>query len=192
MSDQRSDPVPWLAGLAGFVLFPLMAKIVKVVRKPDSSRLVALPPGYEAGDEQPAPFGTDSFQQVDPEILGPNMYPFLISSITPRPIALISTVSKDGIGNVSPYSYFNIMAHDPPVLATGHVRRPADVPKDSSKIFWIQGESEISCLLIYSGQMDVPVHLSDGARPAPASHLPLMLLIGHSQSTIMKRGLGLQ
>lgn len=28
----------------------------------------------------------------------------------PRPIGWISTVSKDGIGNLSPYSYFNALS----------------------------------------------------------------------------------
>ena len=123
-------PLPWLT--VGFVAFPFAAKAFKLVHKRSLATLVALPhPGYEPGDNQPAPFEAGSFQQIDPLELGPNIFPFVISSISPRPIALISTISKDGIGNLSPYSYFNVMAHDPPVLATGHVRRPDDVPKDS-------------------------------------------------------------
>ncbi len=128
-----AEVLPWLAGgLAGFVAFPLATRVIKLFRKPNPTKIVPLSnPGYEAGDRQPAPFETDGFQQVDPAELGAAMYPFIISSVTPRPIAFISTISKDGVGNLSPYSYFNVMSHDPPVLVTGHARRPADVPKDS-------------------------------------------------------------
>ena len=34
----------------------------------------------------------------------------------PRPIGWISTVSKDGIGNLSPYSYFNGLSYNPPFV----------------------------------------------------------------------------
>ena len=127
-----SDPILWLGPLAGFLAFPVIKKVLSLAKKPNPTRIVALPnPGYEPGDKQPAPFEKDGFQQVDPAQLGAAIYPFIFSSVTPRPIAFISTVSKDGVGNLSPYSYFNVMSHDPPVLVTGHARRPADVPKDS-------------------------------------------------------------
>ena len=125
-------PLSWVAGFIGFAAYPVASRLLKHSRKETTTKLVALPhPGYEPGDKQPAPFEAEGFQQVDPAELGAAIYPFIISSVTPRPIAFISTVSRDGIGNLSPYSYFNVMSHDPPILATGHARRPADVPKDS-------------------------------------------------------------
>ena len=41
--------------------------------------------------------------------------------IVPRPIAWISSMSKDGVTNLAPYSYFNAVAEHPPILmfATG-------------------------------------------------------------------------
>lgn len=136
-----SDPILWLGPLAGFLTFPVIKKVLSLAKKPNPTRIVALPnPGYEPGDKQPAPFEKDGFQQVDPAQLGAAIYPFIISSVTPRPIAFISTVSKDGVGNLSPYSYFNVMSHDPPVLVTGHARRPADVPKDSLQNILDTGE----------------------------------------------------
>lgn len=38
------------------------------------------------------------------------------SLIVPRPIGWISTISKDGIGNLAPYSFFNGIAEDPPMV----------------------------------------------------------------------------
>ncbi|KAL6909069.1 hypothetical protein GGI43DRAFT_394526 [Trichoderma evansii] len=58
-------------------------------------------------------------------------YRLLISAIAPRPIAFISTVSADGKSvNLAPYSYFNVLAHDPPTFAVGFGHPPTG-PKDS-------------------------------------------------------------
>jgi flavin reductase (DIM6/NTAB) family NADH-FMN oxidoreductase RutF len=58
-------------------------------------------------------------------------YRLLISAIAPRPIALISTVSADGKSvNLAPYSYFNVIAHDPPTFVVGFGNPPTG-PKDS-------------------------------------------------------------
>lgn len=36
--------------------------------------------------------------------------------VIPRPIAWISTVSKSGVDNLAPFSYFNIVADEPPMV----------------------------------------------------------------------------
>jgi flavin reductase (DIM6/NTAB) family NADH-FMN oxidoreductase RutF len=46
-------------------------------------------------------------------------YNVLISLITPRPIAFISTLSDKGIPNAAPFSFFNLMGNDPPIVAIG-------------------------------------------------------------------------
>jgi flavin reductase (DIM6/NTAB) family NADH-FMN oxidoreductase RutF len=43
----------------------------------------------------------------------------VISMVTPRPIAFISSQDAAGTVNVSPYSYFNVMAHDPIHITIG-------------------------------------------------------------------------
>lgn len=49
-----------------------------------------------------------------------NNYKLLISAIVPRPIAFISTVSKDGTTtNLAPFSYFQMINHDPPLFTIG-------------------------------------------------------------------------
>jgi len=37
--------------------------------------------------------------------------------VTPRPIGWISTLSKDGVPNLAPYSFFNLISHDPYMVA---------------------------------------------------------------------------
>jgi flavin reductase (DIM6/NTAB) family NADH-FMN oxidoreductase RutF len=49
----------------------------------------------------------------------------------PRPIGWISTLSKNGIGNLSPYSYFNGLSYDPPFVMFSAGNRSDGSKKDS-------------------------------------------------------------
>lgn len=44
-------------------------------------------------------------------------YKLMINGITPRPIAFVSSVAADGTRNLAPYSFFNGVSVDPPVVA---------------------------------------------------------------------------
>ncbi|HTL08014.1 MAG TPA: flavin reductase family protein [Chitinophagaceae bacterium] len=44
-------------------------------------------------------------------------YKLLTGSVVPRPIALVSTISPDGKTNLAPFSYFNIVGHNPMALS---------------------------------------------------------------------------
>ncbi len=50
----------------------------------------------------------------------------LIGGVGPRPIALVSTLSDDGIPNLSPFSFFNAFGANPPVIAFSPSRRGRD------------------------------------------------------------------
>jgi len=50
----------------------------------------------------------------------------MIGSIIPRPIALVSTISKDNIKNVAPFSYFNGVCSKPPTVMFAPARRGWD------------------------------------------------------------------
>ncbi|MBV6485357.1 MAG: hypothetical protein KFKLKKLM_01918 [Flavobacteriales bacterium] len=41
---------------------------------------------------------------------------YLLGAIGPRPIAFASTIDKDGIRNLSPFSFFNVFSANPPIL----------------------------------------------------------------------------
>ena len=65
-------------------------------------------------------------------------YNLLISSVVPRPIAWVSTVSAAGQPNLAPFSFFNAVCADPPLLAFAPgMRRPKQAeanrgePKDT-------------------------------------------------------------
>lgn len=53
----------------------------------------------------------------------PQVHKFLLGGVGPRPIALVSTVSPDGIVNLSPFSFFNAFGANPPVVAFSPARR---------------------------------------------------------------------
>ena len=50
----------------------------------------------------------------------------MIGSIIPRPIAFVSTKSKDGILNLAPFSYFNGVCSNPPTIMFAPARRGYD------------------------------------------------------------------
>ncbi|MGA8621464.1 MAG: flavin reductase family protein [Candidatus Sulfotelmatobacter sp.] len=45
------------------------------------------------------------------------LYNILLNSVAPRPIAWVSTVSASGPLNLAPFSFFNVVCVDPPLLA---------------------------------------------------------------------------
>lgn len=59
-------------------------------------------------------------------------YKLLIGSIVPRPIALVTTLSMDGVLNAAPFSYFSIVASQPPMLSVS-VQRKQGVMKDTAR-----------------------------------------------------------
>lgn len=46
-----------------------------------------------------------------------DVYRLLTSAIVPRPIALTSSLSPDGIPNLAPFSYFSMVSSNPPMLS---------------------------------------------------------------------------
>lgn len=48
-----------------------------------------------------------------------NRYKLLNCVVIPRPIAWITSVNEEGIVNAAPFSYFNLMGIDPPIITLG-------------------------------------------------------------------------
>jgi flavin reductase (DIM6/NTAB) family NADH-FMN oxidoreductase RutF len=60
-------------------------------------------------------------------------YPILASLVTPRPIALVTTISADGNVNAAPFSFFNLMGSNPPICAFAPGDREDGTPKDTAR-----------------------------------------------------------
>ncbi len=57
------------------------------------------------------------------------LYNLLTSTITPRPIAFVSTKDSSGQDNLSPFSFFNVFSVTPPVVVFSPVNRISDNSK---------------------------------------------------------------
>ena len=58
-------------------------------------------------------------------------YKLLVACVVPRPIAWVVTLDDTGTVNAAPYSFFNAMANDPPLVAIGMGARPMGAEKDT-------------------------------------------------------------
>ncbi|WP_312474954.1 flavin reductase family protein [Neobacillus sp.] len=70
---------------------------------------------------------------IDPSSMSErDNYKFLIGSIIPRPIAFVTTISKDGVLNGAPFSYFNIVSSNPPMISLS-IQRSEGRQKDTAR-----------------------------------------------------------
>jgi flavin reductase (DIM6/NTAB) family NADH-FMN oxidoreductase RutF len=60
-------------------------------------------------------------------------YPLLASLVTPRPIALVTTLGPDGVVNAAPFSFFNVFGAEPPYCAFAPSDRDDGSPKDTAR-----------------------------------------------------------
>ena len=72
----------------------------------------------------------------DPDV---RPYPLLNSLVVPRPIAWISTLSEDGVGNLAPHSFFTVACARPPIVQFTSVGK-----KDTLRNVRATGEATIS------------------------------------------------
>jgi len=72
--------------------------------------------------------------KIDLNALSPAIqYKLLSSTIVPRPIALVTTYSEGRGDNAAPFSFFNVMGEDPPVLVLGlECKRDSGALKDTT------------------------------------------------------------
>ena len=73
------------------------------------------------------------------------------SCIVPRPIAWITTLNDDGTHNCAPYSFFNGVAADPPmVMYATNGKQPMGNHKDSISNIRKNGEFVVNICLLYT------------------------------------------
>ncbi|WP_457639713.1 flavin reductase family protein [Persephonella sp.] len=79
--------------------------------------------------------------EIDVKSLDPKqVYKLMTSVIVPRPIAWISTVSRDGVYNIAPFSYFAGISSEPPLLIVSVGRKSPEEKKDTWKNIEETGE----------------------------------------------------
>lgn len=63
---------------------------------------------------------------IPSEITAVQLQTIMQTAVSPRPIALASTIDKDGNSNLSPFSFFNMFSTVPPILIFSPSRRVRD------------------------------------------------------------------
>jgi flavin reductase (DIM6/NTAB) family NADH-FMN oxidoreductase RutF len=77
-----------------------------------------------AADHPHAPASSAAFSAAFSELSPRQRYKLLCGAVVPRPIALVTTVSKAGVVNAAPYSFFNVFSEDPALIVLGLQHRP--------------------------------------------------------------------
>jgi flavin reductase (DIM6/NTAB) family NADH-FMN oxidoreductase RutF len=90
------------------------------------------------------------------------LYRLVTSCAVPRPIALVSTVSAEGINNVSPYSYFNFVSTDPLMLMFAPILDGKGIEKDSHRNAEATKEFVVA---VVTEAMAIPVNQSSASYP---------------------------
>jgi flavin reductase (DIM6/NTAB) family NADH-FMN oxidoreductase RutF len=102
-------------------------------------------------------------------------YKLLIGSVVPRPIAFISTMSLDGVGNLAPYSFFNAVSSLPPALmfaATYKLDRDRKpVKKDTLRNIEATGEFVVN---VVSEHLAAQVNQTSAEYPFGVDEMPVV------------------
>ena len=71
-----------------------------------------------------------------------DVYSLLVSTVAPRPIGWVSTLSSAGGRNLAPFSYFGIVSHKPAILCISVSRRKGEL-KDTSRNLLDTGQAVV-------------------------------------------------
>jgi flavin reductase (DIM6/NTAB) family NADH-FMN oxidoreductase RutF len=74
------------------------------------------------------------------EITSYQRYKLMASLIVPRPIALVTTLGENGVANAAPFSMFNMLGEDPPILMISINRLADGRLKDTAANILANGE----------------------------------------------------
>jgi flavin reductase (DIM6/NTAB) family NADH-FMN oxidoreductase RutF len=78
---------------------------------------------------------------IDPNSLSVrDRYKLLCGLVIPRPIALVTTLSSEGVVNAAPFSFFNLFSDEPPIAILGVNLRGDGAAKDTTNHIKARGE----------------------------------------------------
>ncbi len=84
---------------------------------------------------------------VPGEIPTSDLHQYLLGSVSPRPIAFVSTIDENGKHNLAPYSFFNAFSSNPPIVVFSSNRKVSDnTTKDTLHNIKLNKECVISAV----------------------------------------------
>jgi flavin reductase (DIM6/NTAB) family NADH-FMN oxidoreductase RutF len=95
-------------------------------------------------------------------------YKLMASLIVPRPIALVTTVGANGVANAAPFSMFNMLGEDPPILMLSINRLKDGRLKDTAANILASGEFVVH---ISDEAMAAQMHACGESLPPEVSEL---------------------
>jgi flavin reductase (DIM6/NTAB) family NADH-FMN oxidoreductase RutF len=105
---------------------------------------------------------------IDPDTLDPrDRYKLLIGSVVPRPIAWTSTLSRKGVRNLAPFSFFTVASRNPAMLCIS-VGPRVDRPPDTKDTLDNIAETEEFVINIVSLPLSNAMHESSRNHPPDA------------------------
>ncbi len=110
---------------------------------------------------------------LDPRLLKPvDRYRLLVNAVVPRPIAWVTTVNAAGLVNLAPFSFFNGVTANPPVVQVCIAHR--DPIKDTLANLRASGEAVVH--LVRSERLDA-MHASGAEYPSDISEADALGLV---------------
>jgi len=99
-----------------------------------------------------------------------DVYRLLISVVTPRPIAWVTSVDVEGRVNLAPFSFFNTFGADPPVVVFAPNRKRDNSQKDTLNNVETTGQFVVNAAI---ADLAAQVNLSSKELPAGESEVEL-------------------
>ena len=100
-----------------------------------------------------------------------NVYRIMIGAIVPRPIAFVSTLSRDGMRNLAPFSFFTGVSANPPVICFCPMRREGEHPrKDTLRNISATGEFVVN---VVSEEIAQQMNVTSGEYPPEVDEFEL-------------------
>ena len=104
---------------------------------------------------------------IDPsETSAKDNYKLLIGAVLPRPIAFVSTLSKSGIPNLAPFSFFTVITAKPPTLCFA----PALKGKEAEKKDTLANIEETGEFVVNVVSEDIAVQMNETATDFPSDY----------------------
>eukprot|EP00596_Hydrurales_sp_CCMP1899_P004504 CAMPEP_0119042870 /NCGR_PEP_ID=MMETSP1177-20130426/16220_1 /TAXON_ID=2985 /ORGANISM="Ochromonas sp, Strain CCMP1899" /LENGTH=256 /DNA_ID=CAMNT_0007009925 /DNA_START=103 /DNA_END=873 /DNA_ORIENTATION=- len=127
-----------------------------------STSITSPNPSWRIGEKQPSPFKDQPFITISPNDV-PSSYSLMISAITPRPVAFVSSQSAAGVNNLSPFSYFSAVSHDPPLISIGVCNNRDGSKKDT--LVNIEETEEFTVNIISEWMVEAANHTCGAFKP---------------------------
>ena len=83
---------------------------------------------------------TDAFSASFADLPPRDRYKLLCGAVVPRPIALVTSLGRNGVVNAAPFSFFNVFAENPPLIVLGLQHKTDGAPKDTTRNIRETGE----------------------------------------------------